>query len=278
MERFLFASANPKIVALFRIALAAMLMLSFQSRIMRPDPMLHRVPGLFELYGQVFLTRPYWLLILILLIAFGVGWRPRVLGSLLFAILLPLDFLGGSQQSRQILLFSLLSFSFLRSDAWLSLKQFSWESFRYKPDYQLASAGPMWPIRLIQLQLSVTYGINALAKTTPEYLSGQTLIGMSQRLPNFLVDLSDGYLHLPWLALPVALLAVASVATEYFLAVGFWFRRSRFVAAGVGFLFHFILKMVIRIYMLDWATMFLYLSFLLPFESTDEEVTPQGNR
>lgn len=110
------------------------------------------------------------------------------------------------------------------------------------------------------------YGVNALAKTTPAYLSGDVLMGMSQMLPNFLVDLSDGYLHVGVLAIPVALAAIGSALTEYFLALGFWFRRLRITAVVVGVLFHVILIRIVRIGMLDLASMFLYLAFLLPFD------------
>jgi hypothetical protein len=133
----------------------------------------------------------------------------------------------------------------------------------------------MWPICLIQLQLSVVYGINALMKTTPAYLSGEVLIGMSQMLPNFLVDLSDSYLHVGPLAIPVALAAVASAATEYFLALGFWFPCLRVATAVVGVLFHLILKMIVRIGLLDWASMFLYLAFLLPFDRPSIQKLPE---
>jgi hypothetical protein len=38
--------------------------------------------------------------------------------------------------------------------------------------------------------------------------------------------------------------------------------------------FYFVLKMVVRIGMLDWAIMFLYLAFLLPFNSSRSSASP----
>lgn len=125
----------------------------------------------------------------------------------------------------------------------------------------------MWPIRLIQFQLSVVYGVNAIAKTTPGYLSGEVLMGMSNALPNFLVDLSSGYAQLWFLRMPVSMAAVLSAATEYTLALGFWFRRTRPAAAVLGVGFHLMLKQIVRIHMLDWTSMFLYLAFFLPFHT-----------
>jgi hypothetical protein len=90
---------------------------------------------------------------------------------------------------------------------------------------------------------------------------------MSQHLSNFRVDLSDGFLHLAMLSIPAWLLACATVFTEYFMAIAFWLGRRRVAIAAIGVAFHMILKLVIKIGMLDWVSMFLYLTFLLPFES-----------
>jgi len=260
LEQFLFAPVDPAYAAVFRIALAAMLAVVFWPyEGMGLVLGVYRVPALPYLYKHIFLAMPYWLLILAVLTFFGAGFSPRVLGFLLVALLLPLVFLIGRQPSRQILLFTLVFFSLLRSDARLSLR---WG--RQGP--QPVTTGPMWPIRLIQLQLSVVYGVNALAKTTPEYLSGQVLMGMSKMLPNFLVNLSDGYLHLGPLAIPVTILAIASVMTEYALAIGFWFPRLRVATAVFGVFFHIVTKFIIRIGMLDWTCMFLYLAFFIPFD------------
>jgi hypothetical protein len=258
MERFLFAPVNPTHATVFRIALALGLPVLFWFNGLDLFPTKHNIPWLPELYKHVFTTKPYRLFTFGVLILFGVGWQPRATGWLLVVLLLPW-FLTYGRLSQQILLFTLLAFSFIRSDAQLSL-------YRGFHRNQPASAGPMWPIRLIQLQLSVTYGANALAKTTPEYLSGDVLEGMSRMLPNFLVDLSDGYLHAGPLIIPVALAAVASAVTEYYLAIGFWFRRLLVITAVVGVSFHLILKMIVKIGMFDWACMFLYLAFLLPFD------------
>jgi hypothetical protein len=214
------------------------------------------IPGL--LYHSEILF-PYWLLILVLLLLFVTGLRPRIIGFILFALFLPLSFELGRHVSRQVLLFTLLFFSLFHSNVRLSL----WTG---NADTQLLSAGPIWPIRLIQLQLSVLYGVNALAKTTPDYLSGQVLMGMSKMLPNFLVNLSDGYLHLGTFAIPVTLLAIASVMAEYILAIGFWIPRLKVATAMFGVFFHIVLKFIITISMLDWTCVFLYSTFFIPFD------------
>jgi hypothetical protein len=248
-------------VAIFRVILGAALAANFRvvgdvTQPIEADAWLH------PLYHSIFLTRPYWVLYMSLILMFVAGVRPRPLGFMLAGLLAPLDFLALGQQSRQMLLFALFAFSFLSSDRRLALRVDS-SAKASEP------AGPMWPIRLIQIQLSLVYGINALAKTTPAYLRGDVLIGLSRMLPNFRVDLSDGYLHLGGVAIPVMVAACLSVAIEYILAIGFCFPRLRWQTAALGVMYHLVLTMIVRIYMLDWTSVAMYPIFLLRFARGD---------
>jgi hypothetical protein len=223
-----------------------------------PAPPLSAVPGALWAYSHIILRRRYLLLIGVLLVAFAAGVRPRIVGFVLSSLLLPLASLTSGQQSRQVLLTALLAFSMLRSDEQWSLRTL-------RQDEPRESAGPIWPIRLIQIQLTLVYGVNALAKLTPAFLSGEILVGMSRMHPNFLVDLSDRFLHLASLRLPVSIAATAVVMIEAFLAVGFWLPRLVWPTAIIGVAFHLVLQRIVQIYMLDLATMFLYLVFWLPW-------------
>ena len=217
------------------------------------------IPGAIQFYERVFFQPIWGLLALGTLILFGIGWRPRFTGPLLVLFLLPLAFLRGAMVSRQMLLLSFLAFSLLRSDVRLSLGG--------NPS-ELISPGPMWPIRLVQLQLSVTYIVNALVKLHADYLSGEVLVALSQRFQHFLVDLSDGALHMGPLAIPVWLCACGTVAIELAVGICLWIPRLRIPAVALGVAFHTSLMFVIAIGWLDWTCMLLYLAFLLPFEQT----------
>lgn len=241
-DRFLFAPVRSDWAAVLRVALAIAIPVFFWPSHGSPMPIVRSLPGTAALYEAVLLTPYYWALILGVAALFGLGWRVRWTGGLLLVLLLPLSLVVGARASRQVMMFTLLAL-------WI-----------------LPRAGPMWPIRLIQLQLTVVYGVNALAKATPEYLSGEILLGMSHSLPNFLDSFPSGVFQRGPLSLTLAQAATASVATEAFLAVGFWFRRLRWVAAGVGVVFHAMLWSVVDIHLFDWASMFLYLAFLLPLE------------
>jgi hypothetical protein len=82
---------------------------------------------------------------------------------------------------------------------------------------------PWWPQLLMMTQLSICYFFAALAKVNPTYLPGD-------------VFTSWLWLDVPKEVLPV--LAVGSVLTEFFLAFGLWFRRTRYAAAAAGLALH----------------------------------------
>ncbi len=256
-ERFLFAPVDSRVVRWFRIALGLMLLFTFRPRGSELAREYTKISWLPELYEKYFLTVPYHLWLVVLLVLFACGWRTRIIGFLLVIFLAPLDLMSNSQQSRQVMLFTLLAFSCFPSDT--------------------SKPMPIWPIRLMQIQLTLVYGINALLKTTPHFLSGEAFIGMAQTLPNFKIEFIDGVWHLWFLALPVGLLAAVTVFTEFFLALGFWFSRTRVMAAILGIGFHIALKFVIKIGMLDWVSLFLYLAFLLPFEEKNVKISLTRN-
>lgn len=248
LDRFFFSPVDRRVATLFRILFTPVLAIGFLSR-----SELRYVVGLHDPW-----LVPYVLCLCLLLLLFGLGYRPRLCGFALCGLLLPLLELPGRGESRQVLLFSLLALSVLRTDP-------AWTYLRPGSRSTESSAGPMWPIRLIQFQLTALYGVNALAKSNPAYLSGDVLMGMSRMLPNFVADFSSGYWMVGPLAIPIAVAAVASVLTEYTLTLGFWFRRLRLATAVIGVGFHLTLKWIVRIGFLDWVSMFLYLAFLLPF-------------
>jgi hypothetical protein len=255
---FLFGPVNPLYASIFRICLSLIIIIVFLLPHAKVGFYLITDHAYDSLYQKIFLTRAYLIISFVISILFGVGYYPRLFGFILSVLLFPLIFIFGYHVSRQILLFTLIAFSTVQSDIRLSIRK---NSSKINSD-----SGPIWPIRLIQIQLSVLYGINAIAKTYPEYLSGKVLEGMSMVAPNFLVNLSDGYLHIGTLAIPVFLLAISSALTEYILAIGFWFRRTRIPTAILGLTFHLVLMKIMTIGFLDWAAMFLYLAFLIPFE------------
>jgi len=245
---FFFAPVQLRPVRIFSILTTCLVVINF--KYWEPHSIDLHLFGfqLWQFYGSTYV---YQGILVVLTFVFILGLRPRVTGLVLVAMLFPLVFEGATSQSRQILLFSLFCLVLLNGGK--SLRDL-----------------PIWPIRLIQVQLCVVYGINALAKFHPEYLSGEVLVAMSMTLHNFLTDMSDGLYHIGALAIPAAIAAKASVFVESFLAFGFWHPSLRWVCAAVGIIFHLQLMSIIEIGMLDWVSMFLYLSFLLRFSNDDK--------
>ncbi len=255
LDRFLFVPIDGSAAAWFRIAFAIVVPYLFWSGGL-PAP---AAPlSIQQLFDDVFLHRGYWSLVLTLCVILAFGWRSRAVGATLAVVLLPLAFVPGSTRSRQVVLVALVAFCFLRSDA------VRWPRFSRGRREDVPSAGPAWPIRLIQFQLTLLYGVNAIAKASPAYLSGDVLTGMALALPNFKADVRSGMIELGLIAVPVMAAGIASAMSEGFLAVGFWLGRWKWLAALFGIAFHLSLRFMIDIYKLDVATIFLYLAFLLP--------------
>ena len=254
LDAFLFSRVDARAAAWYRLAFAAAIPFFFWSRdFTAPQWASGQTAWIYE---HVLMAPGYILLVAGLCTLLALGWNSRAIAFLLVVVLAPLDWLDVGRQSRQVLLSALLSFSFVRSDT----IRFPWTSdSRAEND-----AGPAWPIRLIQLQLTILYGVNAIAKSSPYYLRGDALMDMSAELANFRVDLSSGALQVGMLAVPVAILGTAGALMEYFLATAFWVRRLRWVAAISGIVFHIVLTRIVSIFMLDYAAIFLYLAFLLP--------------
>ena len=267
-DRFLFAPTNDWAVAAFRLALACMCVWAFWPvGLVRFSYELTPYPFMLELYPTLFSTTPWFALQIFGITLFGLGVAPRIVGPLLVLSLLPGVFEVGTMRSRQILVSAVLCLSMLRSTVGVvPLPRPASRTDR--TDRTARSAGPMWPIRLVQIQLSLVYAVNAIAKMTPEYLDGTVLEWLSVSRWNFKVDLAGGYLHLGPLVVPTWLCAVGTVVVESALALGFWFRRTRIATAALGFAFHMSLKLILVIGFLDWASLCLYLSFLLPLDAS----------
>ena len=255
IDKFLFQPVDATAAAWLRIAFAIAIPYFFWSVGQLPKS---STPEILQLlYETVILTPGHRILMVSLCILLGIGWRPRLCGFVLAPLLFPLCFLPAGHVSRQVILVALVLFSFIPS----GVARKPWQTNRENLN---ASSGPCWPVRLLQIHLTLIYGANALAKSSEIYLRGEALMDMSLVLWNFKVDLSSGYLTAGSLAIPVALVAVSSTLTEYLLAFGFWVRRFRWLIAIVGIGFHYVLDHVVGIYKLHHATIFLYLVFLLP--------------
>jgi len=260
LKTFFFAPLDPYYTTILRVILSVAVVVVFWDT-STPLSYVRLTPWLNNLYNGLFFSKPYILAVLCLLILFYIGIRPRTSGLLLTLMLIPLVFVEGYHKSRQVMCLSIFAFSLLPSCSQFSLIKHN--------NVGIISLSPIWPIRLIQIQLSLLYLVNAVSKTSESYLSGEVLKGISIMMPNFLVDLSSGYVELGPFRITAFAAAAATVLIEYALAIGFWFRKTRVPIAILGVVFHLSLSHFVTIGKLDWASLFLYPAFLLPMAWKD---------
>jgi hypothetical protein len=89
-----------------------------------------------------------------------------------------------------------------------------------------------WPVLLLRLQVSLVYAFSALAKLTPQFLSGEIL---SQTVK------PHGWLTFPqsWRSSQIlSALAMSAIALELFVALALWSRRLRWAAVVGGLALH----------------------------------------
>lgn len=147
-------------------------------------------------------------------LAFTIGWRTRVVGLILTAVMgctLVLD-----QQYYSSHLYLLCLIVLLLTLAETGRPSDSLSVWR-------------WPILLLQIQLSLIYFFAAVTKLNAVYLSGYMLGANFRR-------------NIPAIAFNPRLLSVMSVTSivvELALAVSFWIKDLRKGAVVVGVLFHF---------------------------------------
>lgn len=153
-------------------------------------------------------------------IALLLGWHTRTAGVLLIgfqAYALALDHQLYSNHLYLMALFTLL-LTLADSGASFSLDAHRRGSVPYIP---------AWPVALMRVLISIVYSFAVLAKLNAFFLSG-IVLRQNMKVP--------GMEHLPnWVFM---ILALASVATEAFLAYAFWRKRLRVFAFLVGLGFH----------------------------------------
>lgn len=89
-----------------------------------------------------------------------------------------------------------------------------------------------WPVLLLKVQVSLVYGFSAVAKLTPQFLTGDAL---AQTLK------TEGWLIIPgdWRTSRVtSALAAIAILVELFVAIGLWIPRTRSLAVVCGLLLH----------------------------------------
>lgn len=153
-------------------------------------------------------------------LAFCLGWHTRTAGVLLLGFQVYSLALDHQLYSNHLYLMALFTLLLTLADSGAS---FSLDAHRRGSVPYI----PAWPVALMRVLVSIVYGFAVLAKLNAFFMSG-IVLRQNMRVP--------GMEHVPnWIFM---VLALASVATEAFLAYAFWRKRLKTVAFLVGLGFH----------------------------------------
>ncbi len=140
-------------------------------------------------------------------------------------------------------------------------------SFYVAGDATGTRVGPLWAARLAQLQASIIYVASGGSKLLDDdWRGGRVLLervrlygqqAVAHGVPAALVE---------WLSQPdvASALSKLAIATELFLAVGLWTRRTRVLALWWGAAFHLVIEATSRVEGFTWLTLAIYALFATP--------------
>jgi Vitamin K-dependent gamma-carboxylase len=230
LERILRLRANPRLVAITRImigiaaALAAFEACRLLTRLLEASviklPYFELIPMLSPRILPIFIG--LWLLAAV---AFVVGWKTRIAGGALAIVIGYTLLLDQQAYSNHLYLLFLMVLLLTLADSGAAL---SLDAARLGTRTTIAG----WPVLLLKIQVSTVYIFSAIAKVTPEYLSGEVLTQSLKQYGYFAVPLS-------W-RVPNAMrvLAVTAIALELFIGLALWSKRLRLGALVAGVAFH----------------------------------------
>ena len=157
--------------------------------------------------------------------AFLIGWQTRLAGAVITCLSAYLLLLDQQLYSNHFYLFFLVVLLLTVADSAASL------SFDSRNNGARKTVNG-WPVLLLMVQVSIVYGFSALAKLTPQYLSGHVL---SQTLKH------QGLITVPetWRTSEfLAVLSISAILIELFIAFGLWNRHTRWFAVIAGLALH----------------------------------------
>lgn len=227
-----------------------------------PDQHQPAIPGnwgVFEIVSSDQAVLIGWAVLLASAIALTLGWHSRVAAVLVFVLILSFlhrdvwVFNAGDSVVRIIALFVALS----PCGTALSLDQ-----RRRTGSFWSAQSRPPWPLRLMQVQLSIIYLSSVLIKLTGQSWPQGTAVSYALRL----VDMQ----RLPspdWLTRNALLMNVATwaaLATELAIGVLVWNKRLRPWVLAAGVAMHLMIDIGIIIGIFSYAMFVLYLAWVPP--------------
>jgi hypothetical protein len=200
-------------------------------------------------------------IVVLVLAAFAllVGWHSRLAAVLVFILILsferrsPLAFNGGDALVRIEALFLAIS----PCGAALSLDQ-----RRSAGSFWSAQTRPNWPIRLLQVQLSIIYIAAAQAKLAGDPWLHGTAVSYVLRLEDMQRVIAPEWFATN--ALAMNMLTWGTIAIELAIGILVWFPRFRPWVLAAGVLMHLLIDAYVQIGIFSYAMFVMYLAWLSP--------------
>jgi hypothetical protein len=127
--------------------------------------------------------------------------------------------------------------------------------------------GPLWAARLAALQVSIVYVASSGSKLfDPDWRGGTVILERLRLYGGRAVAAGVPARWIEGIAQPgpASLLAKLAIATELFVAIGLWSRRTRALALWAGVWFHLTIEVTSRVEGFTWLTLAMYALFVTP--------------
>ena len=155
----------------------------------------------------------------------------------------------------------------------------SWARGRhFAPDKE--HIGPLWAMRLLQLQLTIIYFASGGSKLFDrDWRSGAVLADRLARYGNGAIARGVPHAIIDFLRTPLGghLMAKGAIATELGLAVALWHPRTRRLAAWGGILFHVVIDITTGVDIFSWLSiliLYLFATYETPIGSPSAVPVP----
>lgn len=214
------------------------------------------VLGLWNSDLAVFIT---WLVLFASALALTVGWHSRLAAVLVFVLIYSFEVRNTFVFNSGDLVIRLLAFYLALSSCGAAL---SLDQRLRTGSFWSAQSRAVWPLRLMQIQMSIIYLATVQAKMAGTAWPGGTAVSYSLRLEDLQLMPTPHWVTANALLMNIA--TWSTLAIELALGLLVWNRRLRPWVLGAGVVMHLVIMVTIAVGFFSLAMYVLYLSFLSP--------------
>jgi hypothetical protein len=200
-----------------------------------------------------------WILLLVSSVALTIGWHSRLAALAVFVLIL-------SFQHRDVWVFNSGDLAVRIEALFLAISPcgaaLSLDQVRSAGKFWSAQQRPQWPVRLMQVQLSLIYLASAQAKLNGHAWPQGTAVSYALRLPDMLLLPTPHWLTNS--ALLMNAVTWSTLAIELSVGILVWNRRLRPWVLAAGVVTHTMIMITIAVGFFTLAVFVLYLAFVPP--------------